>query len=142
MISYPVIWALTVLLREYSTFERVCLRYYWPSYFVDVKNWCESYGECLSRKGRRSKNKAPLISIPVQGKPFEQIAIDFLEIKPPTPRGNRYIMVVQDYFTQWMEGYPIKNIKADEAAWLLVNEWVAHFCCPVSVNSDQGSQFE
>ena len=107
------------------TFERVCLHYYWPSYFVDVKNWCESCKECLSRKDSRSKNKAPLISIPVQGKPFEEITIDFLEIKPPTPRGNRYIMVAQNYFAKWVEGYPMKDIKADK-----------------SVNSDQGSQFE
>ena len=124
------------------TFERVCLHCYWLSYFVGVKNWCESCEECLSRKGSRSENKAPLISIPVQGKPFEKTAIDFLEIKPPTPRGNRYIMVVQDYFTKWVEGYPMKEIKADKAAQLLVNEWVAHFGCPVSVNSDQRSQFE
>ena len=124
------------------TFERVCLRYYWPNCFVDEKNWCESCEECLSRKGSRSKNKEPLISIPVQGKPFEEIAIDFLEIKPPTPRGNRYIMVVQDYFTKWVEGYPMKDIKAGKAAQLLVNECVACFSCPVSVNSDQRSQLE
>ena len=109
------------------TFERVHLHYYWPSYFVDAKNWCESCEECHSRKGSRSKNKTPLISIPVQGKPFEEIAIDFLEIKP---QGNR------------VEGYPMKDIKADKAARLLLNEWVARFGCPVSVNSDQGSQFE
>ena len=51
-------------------------------------------------------------------------------------------MVVQDYFTNWVEGYPMKDIKADKAARLLVNEWVARFGCPVSVDSDQGSQFE
>ena len=36
----------------------------------------------------------------------------------------------------------MKDIKADKAARLLVNEWVARFGCPVSVDSDQGSQFE
>ena len=43
---------------------------------------------------------------------------------------------------KWVEGYPMKGIKADKAARLLVNEWVALFGCPVSVNSDQETEFE
>ena len=50
------------------TFERICLRYYWPSYYLDMKNWCESCEECLARKGNAYKSKAPLINIPVQGR--------------------------------------------------------------------------
>ena len=124
------------------TFESIRLGYYWPSYYLDVKHWCENCEECLARKGNAYESKASLINMPVQGRHFEEIAIDFLEIKQPTTRGNCYIMVVQDYFTKWIEGYPMKDINADKRARLLVNEWVSCFGCPVSINLEQGSQLE
>ena len=123
-----------------KTFERIRLRYYWPSYYLDVNNWCESCEECLTRNGKAYKSKAPLINIPVQGRPFEEIAIDFLEIKPPTSRRNRYIIVVQNYFTKWIDGYPMKDIKADKAARLLVMRFpTSAVQCPLTLIKDHSS---
>ena len=40
---------------------------------------------------------------------------------PETPRGNRYILVVGDYFTKWKEAYPLPDMEALSIAkvWLV-----------------------
>ena len=57
---------------------------------------------CQKRKPVKPSPKAPLLSIPI-GSSFEMLAMDFLEL-PRTPRGNRYVLVVADYFTRWVHG--------------------------------------
>ena len=61
---------------------------------------------------------------------------------PVTVQGNRYIMVVGDYFTRWTECYPIPDQKAQTVASKIVEEFVARFGVPLGLHSDQGRDFE
>ena len=47
--------------------------------------------------------------------------MDIMGPLPETPRGNRYILVVGDYFTKWKEAYPLPDIEALSIAKVLVN---------------------
>ena len=42
--------------------------------------------------------------------PFEHVAMDILGPLPITTRGNKYILVVGDYFTKWVESFPLASI--------------------------------
>ena len=35
---------------------------------------------------------------------------------PKTPKGNRYVLVIGDYFTKWIEAVPIPNYTAKACA--------------------------
>ena len=59
-----------------------------------------------------------------------------------TDRGNKYIMVVGDYFTKWTECYAIPDQKAPTVDTKLVEEFVARFGVPLELHSDQGRDFE
>ena len=48
--------------------------------------------------------RAPLVSSCL-GYPFERIAIDIMAPLPVTESGNKYILVVGDYFMKWKEAY-------------------------------------
>ena len=53
---------------------------------------------------------------------------------PETPRGNRCILVVGDYFTKWKEAYPLPDMEALS----MVSEFICQFGVPDSIHTDQG----
>ena len=57
-------------------------------------------------------------------------------------KGNSYIMVVRDYFSQWMEAFPIPNLEATTVAEKLVEEIFLRFSVLEQLHFDQGRQFE
>eukprot|EP00731_Ephydatia_muelleri_P001928 Em0001g1928a len=68
------------------------------------------------------------------------IAVDILEV-PVSKNNNRYLMVVQDYFTKSAEAIPLQNQTA-----VCITEELVKLCTtyglPEIVNSDQGRAFE
>ena len=116
-------------------------QFYWPGHWNDVREWCRTCSVCASRKTPVPKNRAPLQSVSV-GAPLQMVAMDILGPLPESTQGNSYVLVVADYFTKWMEAYPIPNQEATTVARKLVDEFFCRFSIPEKLHSDQGRQFE
>ncbi len=68
------------------------------------------------------------------------VAVDILEV-PVSYGNNRYLLVVQDYFTKWPEPIPLP----DQTASRITNALVKLFATlglPDILHSDQGRNFE
>ena len=124
-----------------KTMGKVKERFYWVNYHSDVKKWCKTCDICSSRSGPQKKPRAPLGQYNV-GVPMERIAIDVLGPLPTTDEGNKYLLIAADYFTKWVEAYPLPNQEATTVAEVLVNEFVCRFGTPQIIHSDQGRNFE
>ena len=68
--------------------------------------------------------------------------MDILGPLPVTERGNRYILVVGDYFTRWKEAFLMKDMEAQTVACILVNEFICRMGVPDTIHTDQGRNFE
>ena len=123
------------------TRERIRERMYWPGIKADVTRWSSQCLKCEARKPRAGPKRHPLGTIP-SGAPFERIAIDIMEPGTITDNGNRYIMVVNDYFTKWSEAYAIKDHTAYTVADVLATQYICRYGVPRTIHTDQGKEFE
>ena len=87
---------------------------------VDVEKYCR---ECIvcQRCKLSMPQKAPMSLVPI-GKPWEMVAVDVLQV-PISYQNNRSLLVVQDYFTKWVEAIPMQ----DQTAVCITNELVKLF---------------
>lgn len=128
-------------LGVHKTLARVRQRYYWPGLQQDVRQYVTGCDTCTMRKSPNKKKVSPMEIVP-SGMPMDRIATDILGELPITEDGNRYILVVSDYFTKWTEAFPMPNMEAKTVAKLIVEEVVTRFGTPRIIHSDQGRQYE
>lgn len=69
------------------------------------------------KKSKRYKESSDEVVESVEsGIPMERVATDILGEFPKTERGNRYILVVSDYFTKWKVSFAMPNMEAQTVA--------------------------
>ena len=106
-----------------KTLSKVTSRFFWHNIRKDVEVWCKSCDLCASRKMSQKKPKAPMIQYNV-GAPLERVAVYIMGLFPRTENGNKYIMVVGDYFSKWMQAFAIRQLDAVTVARKLVDQFV------------------
>lgn len=119
--------------------RRVLQRFYCPTLFRDVANYCKHCANC-QRAGNQKVRRAPLVPLPVIEEPFARIAMDIVGPLPHSRAGHKYILVVCDYATHYPEALPMKTIDAERVAEELVKifSWVG---IPREILTDQGNNF-
>ena len=123
--------------REKTT-QRVLRRFYWPTLFKDVREYCRTCERCQLTGGRN--RKVPMIPLPIVGKPFQRIAMDVVGPLPRTQKGNRFILVLSDYATRYPEAIPLRSVTAAKVAEALIDVFARHGI-PDEVLTDQGANF-
>ena len=124
-----------------KTREKTLQRFYWFGLRDDVNSWVAKCHNCGAIKTPNKAAKAPLGSMPV-GAPLDRLSTDILGPLPETPRGNRFILVVSDHFSKWIEIFAVPDFTAKTCAEKILNEVIARFGCPYDLHTDQGRNFE
>lgn len=124
-----------------KTTEKIRERFYWASYKEDVVKYIRCCTICEARKNPSRAARGKLGQYLV-GEPLERVAIDILGPLPRTEKGNKYIVIISDYFTRWIEAYPVKNQEAITIAKVFMEEFISRYGVPLQVHTDQGRQFE
>uniref|UniRef100_H3AIA3 Gypsy retrotransposon integrase-like protein 1 n=1 Tax=Latimeria chalumnae TaxID=7897 RepID=H3AIA3_LATCH len=123
-----------------KTLRRAHQLCYWPFMSRDIHAWCEKCHSCQARRTPVPRPQAPMKSI-VADKPFQEVAADILEL-PITSCGNHYVLVVQDYFTKYVNLFALPDQRAMTVAKCLFENYIREHGVPESLHTDQGRQFE
>ena len=65
--------------------------------------------------------------------------MDFTQM--PVSQGYKYLLVMINTFTGWLEGFPTWTEKAEEVVKKLLHELIPRFGLPRSLQSDNGTSF-
>ena len=140
------------------TLAKIAQKYFWPGLSKDVIFWvsylsCHFYYcqhlvfknyfcvyQCQKTKRKFDHPAEELHPVPVPNSSWKQIGIDLIGPLPTTTNGNKYVIVVTDYFLKWPEARASPTKEAINVAEFL-NYLILRHGCPDVTISDQGTEF-
>jgi hypothetical protein len=124
-----------------KTYLKVKRNYIWHNMTTDIKLYVTTCAVCSKQKRPTVKPKAALGSYQA-GAPMERIHIDILGPLTKSERGNKYVLLLVDQFSKWVEIHPLPEQKAEIIAQTVVEQVFSRFGSPVQIHSDQGKNFD
>ncbi len=73
----------------------------------------------------------------LSGEPFARIEMDHYGPLSDSIRGNKYVLVVVDCFSKWVECIPVPDTEAKTTARALIEGWVCRYGVPNEIHCDQ-----
>ncbi|GFS69884.1 transposon Tf2-8 polyprotein [Trichonephila clavipes] len=96
--------------------------------------------DCIKYKASNQKPSG-LLQTPVPAQRFETLAIDLFGPLPESKDGKRWILIIEDCTTKWVELFALPNATAKECAITLIEEVLLRYGIPRRLISDSGTQF-
>jgi transposase InsO family protein len=124
-----------------KTIEKIRQRYYWFGMKEDVHLHIKQCDVCGADKKPHKTPRAPMGTL-VTGAPMDVVATDYLGPFPVSEQGNRYILVLTDHFSKYVEVLAVPDQTAETCANKVLNEFIARWGCPLSIHSDLGRSYE
>jgi transposase InsO family protein len=125
---------------QQKTWFRLSTRVYWRSMRKDIFNYVDTCPSCQKFKYNNAPTAGPMQMHEVN-EPWATIGVDIMGPFPPTATNKRYLLVVVDYFTRWVEIFALRSTTSSDVANVLSNEVFSRFGLPQFIVSDNGPQF-
>ncbi|KAJ8982077.1 hypothetical protein NQ317_015589 [Molorchus minor] len=123
-----------------ETCRQIKRRFYFRRMHARIAGYIKKCLVCLQTKGRQVQPRAGMQAHTATA-PFQKISIDILGPYPETRGKNKYVILVSDVFTKWVEAKAAPHVGAKEIVQFLDTEIIPRFGVPNVVISDNGPQF-
>ena len=124
-----------------KTFEKLLQSGYWHSIRKDTELYVESCSVCSRNKKATRKAKQAQKSFHA-GSPMERVHLDILGPFPESSLGNKYLLVMVDQFTKWVEVEALPEQSAETIAKAAVDRFFSSMGYPMIIHTDQGRNFD
>src|SRR6266542_3324258 len=121
-----------------AMYNQISKRYIWQNMRNDIKEYAKTCFQCQQRGSMKQNNQKRTIP-PTDI--FERWGVDIVGPLPITREGNRYIVVVMDYFSRWPKARPLKVANSDTVEMFLYEEIICRFEVSRILQSDRGTHF-
>jgi hypothetical protein len=125
------LWKTVAILKE---------RVHWNSMVEDTAQFCQRCDICQRTKFSNQKPHGKMETMDAT-EPWEMICVDWVGPIYPEINGYKYILVIVDYFTRWVEAFPSKNKSAQSFVKILNNEVLSRYMMPRKLLSDRDPAF-
>jgi transposase InsO family protein/predicted aspartyl protease len=116
-------------------------RYYWPNQGKDIDQYRDNCHTCKRSHVPRDKKPGLLHPLPVPGRPWQHVSVDFKKC-PESKKGYNMVAIFVDRLGKRPVTIPVRDtITARELAPLFLTHVVRHVGVPESIVSDRGPQF-
>lgn len=105
-----------------------------------IEDYIKNCPKCQRYKATNLK-PAGLLQTPAPTQRFETIAMDLVGPLPETNQGFRWIFIVEDTASKWIEIFPLIQATAIACAQILIDEIFFRYGTPRRMISDNGVQF-
>ncbi|GFT27340.1 protein NYNRIN [Trichonephila clavipes] len=123
-----------------NTYKKISSRYYFQGMKKFISDYIKTCPECNRYKPTNQK-PAGLLRTPAYAQRFETLAIDLFGPLPETPTGKKWIFIVGDTSTKWVELFALAETTAENCAKTLIEEVLLRYGLPRRLISDNGPQF-
>lgn len=122
------------------TLQKIAAKYYFVGMRRFIADYIKNCVECQRYKATNLK-PAGLLQTPAPSQRFEVISVDLFGPLPETPQRNKWILIVEDVASKWVELFSLEIATAEVCAKVLINEIILRFGTPRKMISDNGVQF-
>ena len=125
----------------FKTRARILERYYWPGMEKDLKEHIGSCLSCQTIKPSNKSNRAPLVPLEQPETPNSRVHIDLFGPLTSTGSGKKYIIVMTDAFTKYVELAASPSKEATVVAKAIFETWISRYSTPREIVTDGGKEF-
>uniref|UniRef100_A0A3Q3FUA3 Integrase catalytic domain-containing protein n=1 Tax=Labrus bergylta TaxID=56723 RepID=A0A3Q3FUA3_9LABR len=121
-----------------KTMHAIIQRYYWPGMRADIMKWVSALF-VLYLFGAHGIYVMLSFAFKVS-EPFELVGMDLVGPLKRSNSGYMYICVMVDYFTKWLEVYPLMSKRAEEVT-VCIMDFFYKYGAPKRILTDRGKEF-
>jgi len=124
-----------------KTKEKIKQRLFWNGMNKDIHSYVKTCHVCPKTKSEKLRPPGLLGTVKPATAIFESLYIDLQGPLPISQKRNKFILVIVDQLSKWVEFFAIPTATAHRIVQLMEDHVFCRFGVPKNIITDQGSQF-
>eukprot|EP00873_Tetraselmis_striata_P029125 jgi/Tetstr1/449389/TSEL_003898.t1 len=123
------------------TYQVLARHFVWPGMHKDVGAMVKQCRACDRVKASFNQKHDRLKPMPLFGL-FYRFSVDSAGPLPTSSEGHKYVIVIVEHFSKWIELVPVRDLEATTTAKAFHERVLARYGAPVEVVTDIGTEYQ